>query len=143
MFNRYEFHSKLSPEEIFIRLRVYAKPSGSSRSSEGLFQYGRHKKGFWVAYMGYMRGLNPFWGEVREEEDGSLISGGFGRLEQNWKIYLFVGLLFLGELFLHPPLDVMIEGVFGIVLFFAVLWLICQVVYVDVTLEFIRQHLLE
>lgn len=144
MSKRYEFHSKLSQEQIFVRLRVYAKPSGSSRSSEGLFQYGRHKKGFWVAYMGHMRGLNPFWAEVQEEEGGSLITGSFGSWAQNKVLYLLInGLMLLFGVYSHAPIDTFISGMLGLNLFFAVVWLICQVAYVDETLEFIQQHLLE
>lgn len=46
MPKRYEFHSQLTPEEIYVRLRACAKPQKWDSCIEKTFYYKRHKRGF-------------------------------------------------------------------------------------------------
>ena len=76
---RYEFHSSLTPEQVFARLDVYARPGDMTAFGDGTFRFKRKKDRFYLGYTGTLpvNGSVPFSGEVRAEEGGSVISGGF------------------------------------------------------------------
>ena len=84
---RYEFHSALSPELVFSRLSVHAKPWDPFALGDDTFRFKRKKDGFWLNYMGKfsVSGVVPFCGEVRPEGDGSVITGGFFAWRTRWK----------------------------------------------------------
>lgn len=153
MPKRYEFHSKLSPEEIFVRLRAYAKPMKWDAGGDRTFIYKRHKKGFSLAYTGELpaRGALPFRAEVKEEDGGSLISGGLPVWRAAWQI----SALFFGFTLLMTP-------IFGIPLTMYPMIVAMLLLYVPImagfealtnaiffkkrqkaVLDFIQQHLLE
>lgn len=76
---RYEFHSVLPPELVFAILDTNTKPWDLLATGDGTFRYKRKKDGFWLTYTGDLpaTGDIPFWGEVRAEGAGSVITGGF------------------------------------------------------------------
>lgn len=84
---RYEFHSALPPELVFAVLDASAKPWDLLASGDGTFRYKREKDGFWLAYTGDVpaTGNIPFWGDVRAEGAGSVITGGFSPWRAAWK----------------------------------------------------------
>ncbi|MCI9352935.1 MAG: hypothetical protein HFF58_06740 [Lawsonibacter sp.] len=102
MPKRYEFHSRLSPEEIYIRLRAYAKPQKWDSCNEKTFYYKRLKKGFLLTYTGewYGKRALPLWVQITEEKGGSLISGGFPVWGWAWQ----TAALFFGFTVLMTPI---------------------------------------
>ena len=150
MSKRYEFHSKLSPEEIYTRLRAYAKPGGASWSGDGTFRYQQEQGCFWLTYTGNWpaTGFIPFRARVKKKNSGSLISGGFFLWRCFGRIFLILGLIVF--------ILMQFTGVSAVVgLIMIVLWLLmCAGLIFGVNailfkerrqtvLEFIQQHLLE
>lgn len=150
MPKRYEFHSKLPPEEIFVRLAVYAKPGGVSWSGDGTFRYRQKQDRFWLVYTGELpaNGVIPFQAKVKKEDDGSLISGGFFLWRSFGRTFLILGLIvFILMQFTGEP------AVIGLIMI--VLWLLMCAGLISwgnaiffkkrrqAVLEFIQQHLLE
>ena len=76
---RYEFHSSLTPEQVFAKLDAYARPWDTTAFGDGTFRFKRKKDRFYLGCTGTLpaRGFLPFRGEVRAEEGGSVIAGGF------------------------------------------------------------------
>lgn len=146
---RYEFHSSLTPEQVFARLDVYAKPWDVLAFGDGTFRSRRKKDRFYLGYTGTLpaNGSVPFSGEVRAEEGGSVISGGFS-VWAVWALLTAVSVSFcLMALAFHvPPIEAAVA---------AALWvLLCGMVFTwsqtvffkkrqQAVLEFIRQRLLE
>ena len=147
---RYEFHSDLPPELVFGMLSVRAKPWDTLASGDGTFRYKRKKDGFWLAYTGDLpaTGDIPFWGEVRAERGGSVITGGFSPWRTSWKPMAAIwGVMCVPVMLLGVPLPVYL-------LMFALSLLVGmgfrsagQKVFFSkrrqAVLEFIEQHLLE
>lgn len=153
MPKRYEFHSKLPPEEIFVRLRAYAKPAKWADGGDRSFIYMRHKKGFSLAYTGEwpVRGVLPFWAEVKNEEGGSVISGGLPIWRNAWVITAqFFGFTLLMTPIFQIPLR-MYPMIVAVLLlnvpiaagFESLTHAICFKKRQKAVLEFIQQHLLE
>ena len=146
---RYEFHSSLTPEQVFARLDAYARPGDLTAFGDGTFRFKRKKDGFYLSYTGTLpaNGSVPFSGEVRAEEGGSVISGGFS-VRAVWALLAAVSVFFcLMALAFHvPPIEAAVA---------AALWvLLCGMVFTwsqtvffkkrqQTVLGFIRQHLLE
>lgn len=154
MPKRYEFHSKLSPEEIFVRLRAYAKPAKwDNIGGDRIFIYKRHKKGFSLAYTGELpaRGALPFRAEVKEEDGGSLISGGLPVWRGAWQI----SALFFGFTVLMTPIFQIPLGMYPMIVAMLLLYVPIMAGFEVLTnaiffknrqkavLDFIQQHLLE
>ena len=150
MPKRYEFHSKLSLEEIYVRLRAYAKPGGVSYSGDDTFRYRQKQDRFWLVYTGKLpaNGVIPFRAKVKNEDDGSLISGGFFLWRSFGRTFLILGLIvFILMQFTGVP------AVVGSIMI--VLWLLMCAGLISwvnaiffkkrrqAVLEFIQQHLLE
>lgn len=154
MPKHYEFHSQLSPEEIFVRLRAYAKPQKWDSCNEKTFYYKRHKRGFSLRYSGewyVARGMLPFWAEVNEEGEGSLITGGFPIWRAAW---LTVALFFGFTILMTPIFGIQLRMYPMIVTMFllavpiyAGFWSLTNTVFCKkqrkAVLEFIQRHLLE
>ena len=153
MPKRYEFHSKLSPDEIFVRLMTYAKPVKWDAGGDRTFIYKRHKKGFSLTYTGELpaRGALPFWAEVKEELGGSLISSGLPIWRVAWQISaLFFGFtvlmtpIFQIPLRMYPMIIVMLLLYVPVVAAFEVL---AHTIFFKrrqkAVLDFIQQYLLE
>ena len=147
---RYEFHSALPTELVFAVLDTCAKPWDILAPGDGTFRYKRKKDSFWLTYTGDLpaTGDIPFWGEVRAEEGGSIISGGFSPLRTALKPMAAIwGVMCAPVMLLGVPLPVYL-------LMFALGLLvgtgfrsIGQKVFFSkrqqAILEFIEQHLLE
>ena len=151
MSTRYEFHSKLYPEEIYIRLRACAKPAKWDSFNSGTFYYKRNKKGFLLWYIGQMRGMLPFRAEVTEKDGGSRILGGFPVWRMAWRTAaLFFGVTVLMSPVFGIPLcmyPIIVTMLLLAVPFYAGFWGLTNAAFHrkkrKVILEFIQQHLLE
>ena len=146
---RYEFHSSLTPEQVFARLDVYAQPWDVTAFGDGTFRFKQKKDGFYLSYTGTLpaRGFLPFRGEVRAEEGGSVIAGGF-YVRAVWNVML-VGFGF-AYMVLRLSFDVSVAAIVILAL-----WaLLCVKSYYwfqtlffkkrqQAVLEFIQQRLLE
>ena len=77
---QYEFHSSLTPEQVFARLAGRAKCGRDPIACDGKFRYVRWGDCFSLTYSGKRSasGFFPFQGRVEQKGDGSLISGDFG-----------------------------------------------------------------
>lgn len=93
MPKRYEFYSKLSPEDVFARLALCARPGGAPYSGDGTFRYRQEPDCFWLVYTGKwpVTGAIPFFASVKKADGGSRISGGFFLWRSLWKGFLLVG----------------------------------------------------
>lgn len=154
MSKRYEFHSKLSPEEIFVRLEERARyGNGVWISNSKQYIYHRNKDCFYLSWEGDIgiRGQFPFRGTVTETEQGSVIRGGFGLLEDRLRYYaILAGIVFLFSILFGMPFHM-----YPIVAVMILVWLcMCHIMaHVvnntllakrrDRALEFIQQYLLE
>ena len=146
---RYEFHSSLTPEQVFAKLEVYARPWDIFAFEDGTFRVKRKKDGFYLSYTGTLpvTGSVPFSGEVRAEESGSVIYGGFS-VRAVWALMatLFIFFCLMALAFGVPPI---------MAITVTALWaLLCAAYYTGIqkaffkkrrqaVLGFIRQHLLE
>ena len=146
---RYEFHSSLTPEQVFAKLDAYARPGDLTAFGDGTFRFKRNKDSFYLGYTGTLpaNGSVPFSGEVRAEEGGSLISGGFS-VRAIWALLAAVFILFcLMALAFHvPPIEAVVAAALWVLLCgTAFTW--SQTVFFkkrrQAVLGFIRQHLLE
>lgn len=151
MPKRYEFHSKLAPEEIFVRLEACARPTKWDSCDSSTFYYKRRKKGFSLTCTGkWGRGMLPFWAEVTEQGDGSRILGGFPVWRMAWQtVTLFFGFTVLMTPIFGIPLGMypMIITMFLLAVpFYAGFWGLTNAVFYGgrrkAILEFIREHLL-
>ena len=153
MPKRYEFHSKLSPEEIYVRLRAYAKPQKWDSCNEKTFYYKRHRKGFSLTYTGEWAGRRalPLWVQITEEESGSLISGGFPVWGWAWQtVASFFGFTVLMTPIFGIPLSMYPMIITMLLLFVPICaggWGLMGVAFDrkkrKAILEFIQQNLLE
>ena len=146
---RYEFHSSLTPEQVFAKLDVYAKPGDITAWGDGTFRFKRKKDRFYLGYTGTLpaNGSVPFSGEVRAEEGGSVISGGFS-VRAVWALLAAVFILFcLIALAFSVPLIEAAAAAALWELLFILLFTLVQAVFFkkrrQAVLEFIRQRLLE
>ena len=146
---RYEFHSSLTPEQVFAKLNVYAKPWDVTAFGDGTFRFKRKRDGFYLGYTGTLpvNGSVPFSGEVRVEKGGSVISGGFFA-QTIWALLAAVSTFFclMALAFGVPP---------SVAIVMPALWtLLCGMLFTVIqtalfkkrqqaVLEFIRQRLLE
>ena len=146
---RYEFHSSLTPEQVFARLDVYAQPWDVTAFGDGTFRFKQKKDGFYLSYTGTLpaRGFLPFRGEVRAEEGGSIISGCFSA-RAIWKVLaaavIFMCLIALA--FGAPPIMAIVMPALWALLclmLFSVLQMVFFKKRRQAVLEFIRQRLLE
>ena len=151
---RYEFHSRLTPEQVFSRLNAHAKCGDMSALGDGTFRFKQKKNGFWLTYTGERpaTGCIPFWGEVRSEEDGSVITGGFFVWRAMWKPLTAMSgfMCLMMVLFGAPPGFLLAAG-----LPMLALWMLMCVGFFSLAqkmffkrrqravLEFIERHLLE
>ena len=146
---RYEFHSSLTPEQVFAKLEVYAKPWDMTAFGDGTFRFKRKKDGFYLSYTGTLpaNGSVPFSGEVRVEEGGSVISGGFS-VRAVWNVML------AGFAFVYMMLRLALDVPVAAIVILALWALLCVKSYYWVqavlfkkrqqaVLGFIQQHLLE
>ena len=146
---RYEFHSGLTPEQVFARLDAYARPWDVLAFGDGTFRFKRKKDRFCLGYTGTLpvNGSVPFSGEVRAEEGGSVISGSFNA-RVIWYLmgpaFLLVCLMML-MLEVPPPVAVIVPLLWAAL--FAAYYTGIQTVFFKkrrrAVLEFIRQRLLE
>ena len=106
---RYEFHSALSPEEVFARLDANTK-RGRNYSVQAPEEFLCTRKGerFLLGYSGIVpaRGFVPFCGTVRADGVGSVITGGFSLLREAGIPFGIAGGLFwvVGLCCGQPPL---------------------------------------
>lgn len=146
---RYEFHSGLTLEQVFARWDAYARPGNLTAFGDGTFRFKRKKDRFYLGYTGTLpvNGSVPFSGVVREEEDGSVISGGFS-VRAVWALLAAVSILFclMALAFSVPPIEaVAAAALWALLCGMAFTW--SQTVFFkkrqQAVLEFIRQRLLE
>ena len=146
---RYEFHSGLTPEQVFARLDAYAKPWDVLAFGDGTFRFRRKKDRFYLGYTGTLpaNGSVPFSGEVRAEEGGSVISGGFS-VRAVWALLAAVSILFclVALAFSVPPIAaIVMPALWALLCGMAFTW--SQTVFFkkrrQAVLEFIQQRLLE
>ena len=146
---RYEFHSSLTPEQVFARLDAYAKPGDMTAFGDGTFRFKRKKDRFYLGYTGTLpaNGSVPFSGEVRAEEGGSVISGGFS-VRAVWALLAAVFILFclMALAFSVPPIEAAIAAALWALLCL-MLFSVLQTVFFkkrrQAVLEFIQHSLLE
>ena len=146
---RYEFHSRLTPEQVFARLDAYARPGDMTAFGDGTFRFKRKKDGFYLGYTGTLpvNGSVPFSGEVRAEEGGSVISGGFSA-RAVWALLAAVSVFFcLMALAFDAPLimAIVMSALWALLCGTAFTW--SQTVFFkkrrQAVLGFIQQRLLE
>ena len=96
MSKRYEFHSKLSPVQIFARMEVHQMNVRRIEDQWAMRMAYRRKKGYtFLLYISYLRATIPgvrFLGTVEQTEGGSVIRGKFAL----WGSDLRTCLMFLG-----------------------------------------------
>ena len=145
---RYEFHSRLTPEQVFARLGVYAKPWDIFAFEDGTFRVKRKRDSFYLSYTGTLpvTGSVPFSGEVRAEEGGSVIAGGF-YVRAVWNVML------AGFAFVYMVLRLSFDVSVAAIVILALWALLCVKSYYwlqplffkkrqQAVLEFIQQRLL-
>ena len=146
---RYEFHSSLTPEQVFAKLDVYAQPWNTFAFGDSTFRFKRKKDRFYLGYTGTLpaNGSVPFSGGVRVEEGGSVIFGGFN-VQTVWALLAAVCILFclMALAFGVPPMAAIIMPALWALLCF-MLFTVIQTVFFkkrrQAVLEFIQQRLLE
>ena len=146
---RYEFHSDLTPEQVFAKLDVYAKPGDITAWGDGTFRFKRKKDRFYLGYTGTLpaSGCVPFSGQVRAEDGGSVISGSFNA-RAIWYLmgpaFLFVCLMMLMS-DIPPPVAIIVPLLWAAL--FDAFYTGIQTVFFkkrqQAVLGFIQQHLLE
>ena len=145
----YEFHSRLTPEQVFARLDACAKPKDITAFGNRAFWSQRKKDGFCLGYTGTLpvRGFLPFRGEVRTEQGGSVISGGFS-VRAVWVLMaaLFILFCLVALAFGVPPITAIVMTALWALLCFAYYTGIQTVFFKkrqQAVLEFIQKHLLD
>ena len=145
----YEFHSGLTPEQVFARLDAYARPWDVLAFGDGTFRFKRKKDRFYLGYTGTLpaNGSVPFSGEVRAEDGGSVISGGFN-VRAIWALLAVMSILFclMALAFSVPPIEAVVAAAWWVLLCGAAFtW--SQTVFFkkrqQAVLEFIQHRLLE
>ena len=146
---RYEFHSSLSPEQVFARLDNCARPWDVTAFGDGTFRFKRKKDGFCLGYTGTLpaNGSVPFSGVVRAEEGGSVISGCFN-VRAIWALIAVVATLFclMALAFGVPPIaDIVMTALWALLcsVFFTVIQTVFFKKRRQAVLEFIQRSLLE
>ena len=146
---RYEFHSSLTPEQVFAKLDVYARPWDMTAFGDETFRSKRKKDRFYLGYTGTLpaSGCVPFSGQVRAEDGGSVISGSFNA-RAIWylmgPVFLFVCLMMMA-LEVPPPVAIIVPLLWAAL--FAAFYTGIQTVFFkkrqQAVLEFIQHNLLE
>lgn len=81
MFKRYEYHSKLSPAQVFARMEVHQRNVKRSGGRWDRWMEYRRKKGntfsLYMSHSGKIFPGMPFLGTVEPEGEGSVIQGKF------------------------------------------------------------------
>lgn len=146
---RYEFHSSLTPEQVFAALDTCTRPFDVTAFGNRTFWFKRKKDGFYLGYTGTLpvTGSVPFSGEVRAEEGGSVIYGGFS-VRAVWVLMaaLFIFFCLLALAFGVPPITAIVMTALWALLCFAYYTGIQTVFFKkrrQAVLGFIRQRLLE
>lgn len=149
---RYEFHSSLSPEEVFARLDANAIRGGyyGGWQKPEEFFYARKGERFRLGYTGIVpaRGFVPFCGTVRAEKDGSVVAGGFSLLRETGLPFAVVGGVFwiFGVCTGQPPLPFLLLTAVWLLLllgFFSIIQLVCFWNRRSMILKFIEDNLLK
>lgn len=133
---QHEFHSSLSPDQVFARLSVRATENRYLDPWVGgkMFLYYRKEERFWLSYTGNIpvaRGESPFRGNVTAEGSGSLITGTFAPNPRGTLV--LSALCFISMLLFRSPLWF---AVFGAALGFAWLHLMAKLIQ----LPFLGRH---
>lgn len=92
MLKRYEFHSKLSPEQIFARMEIHGKSvKRSGKWDDWWMEYKRKQNNAFSLYMSCAREIFPgfpFLGTVERQGGGSVIRGQFALFGNNLRTLL-------------------------------------------------------
>ena len=155
MFKRYEYHSKLSPAQVFARMEVHqrnVKRTGKVWDWERWryvqwMEYRRKKENGFSLYMSNAREVFvafPFVGTVEPAEEGSMIRGGFAMWGDNLRTFLIfwgvpagMAMLMTGSVVLS-----MIMNLLSAFFLSAVCWLVGRITSEPV-LNYIQENLLE
>ena len=151
MSKRYEFHSKLSPVQIFARMEVYqmnVRRNGKMGYwlEDMWMEYRRKKGNGFSLYMSSAREifvLFPFLGTVEPEGEGSVIRGRFALLGNNLRTFLILwGIPGCPSMLMGAAMFGMITSLVSAAIMFSLFWTAGQNVSGPV-LNYIEKNLLE
>lgn len=147
MPKHYEFHSKLSPAQIFARMGAYQmNVKRSGKWGDWWLEYRRKKGNGFSLYMSNSREIFvifPFLGTVEPEGEGSVIRGRFALLGNNLRTFLILwGVPAFSAMLMGAFMFGMITSLVSAAIMFSLFWTAGQNVSGPV-LNYIENNLLE